>query len=102
MVEVVETPLIPEPIVEDVTHEDELEDGEETEELNKEVILPPPMIRGRPRRENRKQTSMYNPSTGQSYTEGVINLNTKGQEILSMTETETLEHVFGIAMMQQY
>ena len=59
-VEVVKTPLIPELIVEDITNEDELEDGEETEEQNEEVILPPPMIRDRPcRMQRKKETNVH-------------------------------------------
>ena len=93
VVEEIEPPAIYAPIVEDVMDGDEMDENEEVEETNDETTLPPPLIRDRPSR-NRKTPSTYNPSTGQDYEDGVINLNAESREVTLMTEEETLEHVF--------
>ena len=86
-------------MVEEVMDGDELDEDEEGEDTSYNAVIPPPLIRYRPSR-SRKTPSTYNPSTGQDYEDGVINMNTEDREITLMTEEETLEHVFGIAMMQ--
>jgi hypothetical protein len=104
-VEYVVHPPCPDPVVEDLTNEGEVDeppdladDSDSEDEDDDEPERFPDRITDQPVRQ-RKKPDRYSPSL---YQEGQIHVNTEEHDVSPLTETKSIEDALGIIMLQQY